>query len=649
MGRVPFQTNDGYIGPPYQKLAYPSRPMEVSEHKAVPSITISHNYMQTISNPLQSKILEDITTTIKPLPELSTAVESNFTDITTTGLKLTEPIVIDTYKIINDRDINFLNAFNAIIPASHPSNVYIPKSIKAIVKSPTPEKWTLALKNEIQSLIDQNVFDLTSIDPASIPSNLIIPSRVIFDVRMNADGSINKYKARLVAQGNHQDDSTYFETFADTASARSINILLSLAAAESFNISSIDVKTAFLYSPLNEELYLRRPPGLNDDIMPPIVKLKKCIYGLKQAAHEWRTLLHNTLIAMGFLQLQTDNCVYKIRKKTSGKIEDLFLGVYVDDILCLGSTNSIIEWFHQSFSDKFTITFNLEVNSFLGMQLTVNKQLKLITLEQQGYIDHLINRFKIDITNKDILPITPMSSSDSIDPTPEQLSLSQQTLYMQIVGSLLFLSTRSRPDLSYSVNYLTLFMTKANVVHLNIAYRILKYIYHTRHIKLTFNGQLGINFFVMVDSSYASHHDRKSQFGFSIHMNSQSGSCITTSKKASLLALSSTEAEYIGMFEASKVIMWLRQFLSELGYPPPTPTILYEDNKSAIHIVNNGNDKGRTKHMDVRYHYVRELVAEKAILVEYKPTTQMIADILTKPLDAKLFLNFRNLLLGCLV
>jgi hypothetical protein len=165
----------------------------------------------------------------------------------------------------------------------HANSVYIPKSIQSIQKSPTPENWTLALNNEIQSLISQNVFDLNPIDISTIDSKSIVPSRVIFDTRMNADGTINKYKARLVAQGNYQSESTYFNTFADTASARSINVLLSIATSSNLEISSIDVKTAFLYSQIQELLYLKRPPGLSSSIMPPIVKLNKCIYGLKQA------------------------------------------------------------------------------------------------------------------------------------------------------------------------------------------------------------------------------------------------------------------------------------------------------------------------------------------------------------------------------
>jgi len=124
---------------------------------------------------------------------------------------------------------------------------WIPRSISTISKSPNPEKWTLALTEEINSLIDQNVFDMSPIDISTIPTTSIIPSQVIFDICMNADGTVNKYKARLVAQGNHQHESTFFDTFADTASAKSINILFSIAAAASLYIFSLDIKTAFLY------------------------------------------------------------------------------------------------------------------------------------------------------------------------------------------------------------------------------------------------------------------------------------------------------------------------------------------------------------------------------------------------------------------
>jgi hypothetical protein len=230
----------------------------------------------------------------------------------------------DTSESNLDFSLPVMNSSNLHHPSTALS-VYVPKSIMSISKSPTPEKWTSALENEISSLISQNVFDPTPIDISTIDKTLIIPSRVIFDTRLNADGSINKYKARLVAQGNYQDSSTFFDTFADTASARSINVLLSLAAAENYEMASIDVKTAFLYSPIKETIYLKRPPGLSPHIMPPIVKLNKCLYGLRQAAHEWRNLLDTTLKTMGFSQFKTDACIYKINKSINTLQKTLIL------------------------------------------------------------------------------------------------------------------------------------------------------------------------------------------------------------------------------------------------------------------------------------------------------------------------------------
>ena len=398
-----------------------------------------------------------------------------------------------------------------------------------------------------------------------------------------------------------------------------------------------------------EVLYLRRPTGLDPSLMPPLVKLNKCIYGLKQAAYEWRILLDTTLRSIGFIPLQSDKCIYKLEKSINDSSHRLFIGVYVDDILCLGTNSAITTWFHETMSKHFTITINPSISSFLGMQVEHDIKNKIITISQPGYVESILERFQINQNSSKLPSKVPFSNYDIDDTQNIPLSKTEQTLFMKIVGSLLFLSTRSRPDISFHVNYLSLFMKSATVRQLHLAKRVLQYIGNSKHLSLQFHGKSGINFHVFVDSSYASHDDRKSHYGFSIHLNNLSGSCITVSKKAKLLALSSTEAEYLALFEASKTIMWLRQFLKELGYPQTTPTLVHEDNKSTITIISNGNDKGRTKHMDIRYHYVRELVQRKQITVTYCPSSQMTADMLTKPLDIKTFLLHRTPLLGNLV
>ena len=293
----------------------------------------------------------------------------------------------------------------------------------------------------------------------------------------------------------------FFETFANTALLRSIFILLNLAASLNWETASIDVKTAFLYSPMKQLIYLRRPPGLSSTVMPDIVKLNKCLYGLKQAAHEWLQLLDTTLKLFGFKQVKSDECLYIIHHPFDSVTHTLILGIFVDDILCLGSTPTIIHWFTSQMTSKFTITIKDNVDSFLGMQISRNRDNKTISLSQPGYIESILSKFNTNPCPNDKLPTTPMMQSDLIDDLPTHLTPSQQTLYMKIVGSLLFLATRTRPDISFVVNYLTLYMTKATQHHLNICYRVLNYLSKTKTLPLIFNGTGGHNFSVMVDAS----------------------------------------------------------------------------------------------------------------------------------------------------
>ena len=226
-----------------------------------------------------------------------------------------------------------------------------------------------------------------------------------------------------------------------------------------------------------------------------------------------------------------------MEKSINGIPHRLILGVYVDDILCLSSNSEITSWFHKTISEYFTIT----INSFLGMQVEHDLTNKIITISQPGYVDTILDRFKIEVSSK--YPIrVPFSRYDIADDNPVPLSKQEQSLFMKMVGSLLFLSTRSRPDISFHVNYLSLFMKSATIRVLHIG--------HSKTFTLQFHGKTGIQFHVYVDSSYASHDDRKSHYGFSFHLNNFSGSCITISKKAKLFSLSSTEAEYLALFEA---------------------------------------------------------------------------------------------------
>jgi hypothetical protein len=540
------------------------------------------------------------------------------------------------------------NTFN---PASHQKfpTMRIPKNPKQArdPKNIHYQKWDEATNSELNSLKEQGTFEYIDYVP---PKELTIQSMMIYDVRFDPLGFVKKYKARLVGLGNQQTADTYLNTYADTLSTRSFNILMSVAAQEGLHLESIDVKTAFLYSYLKEDIYLRRPFGLTSRDMPEYVKLKKCLYGLKQAAYEWRSHVNGTLLDMGFTRCKADECVYTLQRTAE---EYLLVGVYVDDILVAGSTTETLDWFNEEVKKRYTITVNRPLDSYLGMNISRDWEKKTITVNQPGYIDKIVERFGIaDKMAGSALPDTPMKVISNfvkdMGSTASETLLTEQErkVYMEKVGSIMHATVHCRPDLSFCTSIAAQKLVKPCRGDMELVDRILSYMYATREHGLTFTGKGGVKLSMTVDASYAEHPDRKSHYGISLHVGDESGSVQTVSKKTKMTVLSSTEAEYIGMCEGAKIIAWARQFLDELGFPQSDPTVMYEDNKSAIHMVEQGNDKGRTKHIDVRYHYIREMVAEKMIRVEYLCTQDMIADMLTKPLTKKQFRKLCTKLMG---
>eukprot|EP01031_Cornospumella_fuschlensis_P031801 gene31801-38441_t len=176
--------------------------------------------------------------------------------------------------------------------------------------------------------------------------------------------------------------------------------------------------------------------------------------------------------------------------------------------------------------------------------------------------------------------------------------------------------------------------------------RILQYVAGTPTLGLTFQSSEGIKLYATVDASYGNHTDRKSHTGVTLHIGRTSGSFLSRSKKQTITADSSTVAEFVATHVAAKEIMWVRSLLSELGYPQVGPTILFEDNKSTIHMINNDSHTQKTKHVDIRYHLIREQIQNQVISMEHLSTREMTSDMLTKALPPAPYLHLRPQLLG---
>jgi hypothetical protein len=519
----------------------------------------------------------------------------------------------------------------------------MPKSIKQIPFHPDKDQLFAAVRNEINNLTSRLTFDPTPIDARTIPKDRLVHSKFVFARKTKADGSFDKYKARLVVLGDKQSPQTYSDTFAETASSKTRSYLLALAVELGLDISDLDVDAAFLYSKLLIDLYLLRPNGLTDADMPACVRLLGCLYGLKQAAFEWKSHLTKSLLSLGFDQLISDSCVF-IRRFTESDF--IILMVHVDDILILSTSTTRTTWFHDEIMKIYNIKFHSPSSSYLGIQMDHDKANRSLKLTQPGYVSDLLKRFSSSIDGS--CPKTPMLQSDSLlQDESAPLLPANRTIYMQKVGSLNYLACCTRPDISFAISILSQHLNHPTSDNMKAINRVLNYVASTPNLGITYRatGNLGLK--ATIDSSYANHPDRKSQYGYTVHLGSLTNPPIySKSRKSKTVSLSSTEAEYLAIADACKDVQWYHQLLSELGFKSPSPTQLYEDNMSTIAMLRNGNDKGRTKHIDIRHHYIRDMLANNEISIDHLSTKDMIADILTKPLPASDFLRLRPLLLG---
>ena len=229
----------------------------------------------------------------------------------------------------------------------------------------------------------------------------------------------------------------------------------------------------------------------------------------------------------------------------------------------------------------------------------------------------------------------------------EPLPLSDVQRYQSIVGSIMYLAIHTRPDLLYSVTSLARHGKTPIAYDLSAAIRVLRYLKSTRDLALVFHSGEGIILYASVDASYACHlEDRKSHTGYTLHIGRTSGCFFAASRKQTVTAQSSTEAEFIGTNSVARDIVWCRMLLEELGFPQQGPTIVYEDNKSTIDLLSSAKYHAKTKHIEVRYFYVKDQLASGILSFQYQPTVDMVSDVLTKPSSEALFHRHSYTLLG---
>ena len=440
---------------------------------------------------------------------------------------------------------------------------------------------------------------------------------------MGSDGQIERYKARVIAQGFSQVEGIdYNETFAPVTKINSIRLLLALSARFDWEIHQMDVKSAFLNGELDEEIYMRAPPGYK--AAPGTVwRLKKALYGLKQASREWYKKLSHELNSLGFARIQADHCVFY--KNVNG--HHFIIAVYVDDNLIISDSLDLILKTKEDLSSCFDMTDLGEVHWILNMEVTRDRTKRTIRLSQSQYIEDILERHGM----ADCRPTgTPMEVNLKL----EKLETAEvnATEYQQLIGSLMYGSIGTRFDIAHDVGVLSRHNHSPGKQHHTAVKRVFRYLRGASDNYILYDGKSAIEGPVIYcDADWAGDpSDRKSISGYTAIL---SGAAISwSSKKQATVSLSSTEAEYIAAARATQEATWIHTFLSEIGHPLKKPITLYVDNQSAIKLIQNPVAHDRTKHIDIKYHFIRDAQARGIIKVEYCPTNDQVADVLTKPL-----------------
>lgn len=505
---------------------------------------------------------------------------------------------------------------SAEIAEAYVMDLYEPDTYEDAIQSRESTKWKEAMDSEMNSLNENHTWELCDL-PAEAR---VIPCKWVYKIKTLSDGSVDKYKARLVAKGFSQRQGVdYNQTFSPVVRLTTIRSVLSIAASERLHLVQFDVSTAFLYGELDEVVYVKQPDGYNDNTNR-VCRLLKSLYGLKQAPRCWSRCFGKFLVNLGFKASDADPCLHV--RNQNGKI--LLIALYVDDGLVAASDTDDLNQFIEQLKHQFKVTVR-PATYFLGLQIEQQSNGN-IKIGQSGYAKKILQRFGFD----ECKPVqTPMLKG--IDKT--QINEPDSSYpYRQVVGALMYLMIGTRPDIAFSISYLSRSLEKPTSDDIIKVKRVLRYIAGTLNKNITYkaNCDKGI---------------------LKCYSDSDFGGCITTGRSTSgvvmmyaggiiswlsqrqpTVATSTTEAEITAASDAVKEVIWLMRLFGSLNVTLHVP-VLQVDNCAAVKLAQNPEFHRRTKHIDLKKLFIREKVCDGTINIAQISTSDQVADIMTKPLD----------------
>lgn len=510
--------------------------------------------------------------------------------------------------------------------------VSVPKTYEQARGSPDWVHWEEAMQKELANMKKYDVGELVL---RSQVSKHVLGTRWVYSRKVDGStGETSAYKARWVAKGFTQIEGLdYTELFASVAHKDSIRVFLALVNYLDLNCDQIDIKAAFLNGDLKEEIYLEPPEGSG---IPKtmVIRLKRTLYGLKQAPRCFNEKLNAWLVSQRFKASNVDPCVYI---RTSPHL--IVLSVHVDDQLIACTSRTALDDFKRLLNSAFECSDGGEADYFLGFNILRNRQHKQLQISQKHYINALLEKYNMQDANSVQTPLPP--GFEALPASDDEFKLANKLPFPNLAGSLLYLATISRPDIAHASGMLCRYISKWNTTHFNAAKHMLRYLKGTIDLNLHFEAADKTEAFC--DSDWASDkNNRRSTTGYVFKV--LGATVAWKSRFQPTIALSTTEAEYMASADCARQAIWLQQLLSDLHINPQLfkPFKMFNDNRGAIDLSKNPVHHERTKHIDIRHHFLREKVAENRITLQHVASLNNPADLLTKYLARDLFKRLRH-------
>jgi len=538
-----------------------------------------------------------------------------------------------------------------------------PESFEHAISGKHSKEWWASMRREIEDLLKHETWELVS--RGKLPAGRKpTKSRWVYTIKYLRDGTVEKFKSRFVVCGYSQVQGKDFtRAFSATLRSSSFRCLLAIASGKKLKLEHFDVTNAFTQADLDDVLIFVEPPkGFDterDQFGTKVLKLKKALYGTKQASRLWQTTLADFLENdLGFTRSRNDPCLFLLER--DGGI--IILGIYVDDII-VAYRGNLFDWFKSKFLERFRAKHIGPLYWFLGIAVDQSPSY-VVSISQERYIKNMVEKYAPEYASQSLdkfeHPRGDVYSSLRLAETDEERSLASQLPYMNLVGALLYIAVMTRPDISFHCSILSKFMSDPTVDDYKCAQRLLLYVAQSSSLKITYDGQSRLPEARGKDGKDALHPNAKlitNNGGFVAYSDSSWGNkvpypmfgfCIFlfggvvafASKQLKVVAFSSCEAEYAAAAFCCREIEFIRAICADMGFMLKGQLVLILDNTAAIDVAENMGVTARTKHFDMCVHYFRDLVQRGKIKPIHVLTIWQKADGFTKGLDKTKFLEW---------